>query len=238
VEAVERLVYDGLVLEETARPPRDRERASELLFEAAVRRGPDSFAPEGALVRLAARIAFVAAHLPEAGLVAPGEAEVRAALRELCEGRLALAELEPEALARAGEPTLLERLLAGLLPEQATLLARMAPERVTLAGGRNLRVDYPGGAQAPYVASRLQDFFGSREGPRVLGGRVPLVLHLLAPNQRPVQLTTDLAGFWQRVYPSLRRELGRRYPRHPWPEDPLAAEPPAPGGGRPRSPRR
>ena len=60
------------------------------------------------------------------------------------------------------------------------------------------------------------------------GGRAPLVLHLLAPNQRAVQVTTDLAGFWDRHYPAIRRELMRRYPRHSWPEDPRTAQPPAP----------
>ena len=64
------------------------------------------------------------------------------------------------------------------------------------------------------------------------GGRVPVVLHLLAPNRRAVQVTTDLAGFWERHYPALRRELMRRYPRHDWPEDPLAARPPPPRGRR------
>ena len=87
------------------------------------------------------------------------------------------------------------------------------------AAGR-VRVSYEPGRE-PYVASRLQDFFGMREGPRIAGGRAPLVLHLLAPNRRPVQVTTDLAGFWERHYPRARRELGRRYPRHAWPEDPL-----------------
>ena len=96
----------------------------------------------------------------------------------------------------------------------------MAPERVTLARGRQARVRYESG-QAPYVASRLQDFFGMSEGPRVAGGRAPLVLRLLAPNRRPVQVTTDLAGFWSRHYPTVRRELSRRYPRHAWPEDPM-----------------
>jgi ATP-dependent helicase HrpB len=61
-----------------------------------------------------------------------------------------------------------------------------------------------------------------RDTPRVARGAVPLTVHLLAPNQRPVQTTTDLAGFWERLYPQVRRELGRRYPRHSWPEDPLA----------------
>jgi ATP-dependent helicase HrpB len=62
-----------------------------------------------------------------------------------------------------------------------------------------------------------------REAPRVAGGGVPLVVHLLAPNQRPVQITSDLAGFWERHYPQVRRELHRRYPRHRWPENPVAS---------------
>jgi ATP-dependent helicase HrpB len=70
------------------------------------------------------------------------------------------------------------------------------------------------------VESRLQDFLGLKTGPALLNGRVPLTLHLLAPNYRAVQVTRDLAGFWARIYPDLRRELGRRYPRHAWPEDP------------------
>jgi ATP-dependent helicase HrpB len=90
-----------------------------------------------------------------------------------------------------------------------------------------VRVHYPSG-QPPWIESRLQDFFGLRQGPSLARGRVPLTLHLLAPNQRAVQVTADLAGFWSRHYPALRRELGRRYPRHAWPEDPLTATPPAP----------
>jgi ATP-dependent helicase HrpB len=106
----------------------------------------------------------------------------------------------------------------------ARLLAESAPERVALASGRQARVRYERG-KPPWVASRLQDFFGMRDGPKIAGGRVAVVLHLLAPSQRPVQVTTDLAGFWSRHYPQLRRELSRRYPRHDWREDPLG--PPA-----------
>ena len=69
----------------------------------------------------------------------------------------------------------------------------------------------------------MQDFFGLARAPAVGDGRVPLVLHLLAPNQRPVQVTTDLPGFWIKHYPALRKQLMRRYPRHAWPEDPDAA---------------
>ncbi len=77
----------------------------------------------------------------------------------------------------------------------------------------------------PWIESRLQDFFGAKQGPAIAEGRVQLALHLLAPNQRAVQVTTDLAGFWDRHYPSIRKELMRKYPRHAWPEDPRTAVP-------------
>ncbi len=101
------------------------------------------------------------------------------------------------------------------------------PERITLPGGRSIKVHYEPG-KPPWVESRLQDFFGMAKGPAVCGGRVPLVLHLLAPNMRAVQVTTDLAGFWERHYPPLRKELMRKYPRHAWPEDGRTAQPPPP----------
>ena len=101
---------------------------------------------------------------------------------------------------------------------------RLAPERVTLGGGRAVTIGYEAG-KAPSIESRLQDFFGMNDGPRVGAGRVPLVLELLAPNHRAVQVTTDLAGFWQRHYPAVRKELMRKYPRHSWPEDPTVPTP-------------
>lgn len=104
-------------------------------------------------------------------------------------------------------------------------MERDAPERVAIRGRRAVEVQYERG-KSPWIASRLQDFFGMREGPRIAGGRVALVLHLLAPNQRPVQVTSDLAGFWERHYAQVRRELSRRYPRHAWPEDPLSPDEP------------
>ena len=83
--------------------------------------------------------------------------------------------------------------------------------------GRSVAVHYEPG-KPPWVASRLQDFFGMTETPALCAGRVRLTVHLLAPSGRPVQVTQDLAGFWERHYPAVRRELARRYPRHAWPE--------------------
>jgi ATP-dependent helicase HrpB len=75
------------------------------------------------------------------------------------------------------------------------------------------------------LAVKLQELFGLTETPRLAGGRIPLTIHLLSPARRPVGVTADLASFWQQGYPQVRKELRGRYPKHPWPEDPLAAAP-------------
>ena len=116
--------------------------------------------------------------------------------------------------------------LGRLEPAQHALLQRETPEFVELLRGRRVRVHYERG-QAPWIESRLQDFFGMLDAPRILRGRVALTLHLLAPNKRAVQVTSDLAGFWQKHYPAIRRELRRKYPKHAWPED--GANPPEAG---------
>lgn len=220
VEVTSRLVYEQLVIDERRARDGGGAAAARVLAAAALDAGPHSFVEREALERLLARADFVARTFPEAGFPPLGDEEVRAALAAMCEGRRSFAELREAG--RAGE--LFELLRRRLSPEQSRLLAQMAPERVTLQGGRQARVSYEPGRE-PFVASRLQDFFGMREGPRIAGGRVALVLQLLAPNRRPVQVTTDLAGFWVRHYPQVRRELGRRYPRHAWPEDPLRNNP-------------
>ena len=102
-------------------------------------------------------------------------------------------------------------------------LIELCPEYVQLNDRRRAEVHYEEG-QKPWVASKLVDFFGLAQGPQLAQGRIPLVIQLLAPNFRPVQITEDLAGFWQRHYPKVRQELCRRYPRHPWPENPLAPQ--------------
>lgn len=215
VEATERLLYGDLVLEETRAARADPEAVAARLAAEAAARGPRAFAPEGVLDRLVARLAFAAAHAE--GLAPPSEDDLAAVLRDLCAGRRSFAELREADLPGA--------VLAQLEPRARAVLDRLAPERVTLPGGRAARIQYEVG-KPPWIESRLQDFFGMAAGPSVAAGKVPLVLHLLAPNQRAVQVTTDLSGFWDRHYPALRRELMRRYPRHAWPEDPRTATPP------------
>lgn len=223
VEAVAETRYEGLVIDATPLrevPP----QASALLFEAARARGARAFVKDpDALDAWLRRVAFAAEH--HAGLNALGEDDVERVLESMCEGRRSFAELR--------KADLLAFLRGELPPDQLAAVERLAPARVTLPGGRSLVVHYELD-RPPWVQSRLQDFFGSTEGPSVARGQVPLVLHLLAPNRRAVQVTTDLAGFWERHYPEQRRALMRRYPKHSWPEDPRTASPPAPGGGRRR----
>ncbi len=118
------------------------------------------------------------------------------------------------------------QVLAGLMPwesGQAARLDELAPERIEVPSGSRIRVDYTG--EQPVLAVKLQELFGWQDAPRLAGGRVPLLVHLLSPAGRPAAVTADLASFWQDGYRSVRAELRGRYPRHPWPEDPATAEP-------------
>ena len=204
VDAVSELLYDELVIEESRGAVPDAEQAAELLAAKALEAGVARFADAEALAELAARAEF--AGLDHAQI----EASVQQALRELCRGLRSFSELR-----RAAESLLplVEQKLGG------RRLDDLAPGRIRLQGGRQARVHYERG-KPPWIASRLQDFFGMKETPRIGPQRTPVVVHLLAPNQRAVQTTSDLAGFWERLYPQVRRELMRRYPRHQWPEKP------------------
>ena len=209
VEGMGKLVYDGLVLDE-APAALDPAQASKLLAEAALAKGPHFFVEGDALDRFLARTEVVAGIVP--GFPALTVEDAKAALVAACEGKTSFEELR--------DGSVLAALEARLSAKERAHLSELAPERVRLRSGREVKVQYEPG-KAPYLASRLQDFFGMNETPSIGGGRVPLVLHLLAPNQRAVQVTTDLRGFWERHYPSIRKELMRRYPKHAWPEKPV-----------------
>lgn len=200
-----RLLFDGIVLDETKRRPSDPRAAARLLAEALLARGLHTVDPDGVVERLLARAEHAAA--TDTRVATPSPDVVREALTDAALGAGSLDELRGEGLAAA---------IAAVLPGHEHL-ARLAPERVRLPSGRDARVAYERG-KAAWLASYLQDFFGLTDTPHA-GGRA-LVLHLLAPNKRPVQVTQDLPSFWKTHYPKLRGELMRRYPRHAWPEDP------------------
>ena len=96
----------------------------------------------------------------------------------------------------------------------------LAPERLEVPSGSHPRVDYS--VDPPVLAVKVQEVFGWTDAPRLGAGRVPLVLHLLSPAQRPIAVTSDLASFWRTGWPQVRAELRGRYPKHAWPEDPAS----------------
>jgi ATP-dependent RNA helicase HrpB len=204
VESVSALMFDGIAIEESRGTP-EAAIAGALLAEKAVEAGTARFAD---VEEWSQRVHFAECH----GLPPLGNLAVEA-LRALALGLKSFVELE--AAAREGG---LQRQMERQMPPGARrALDEIAPARVRLAGGREVKVHYETDTP-PWIASRLQDFFGMTQTPTVARGTVPVVVRLLAPNQRPVQTTTDLAGFWERLYPQVRRELMRRYPKHKWPE--------------------
>ncbi len=211
-EATQALLYDNLVLEESRGSAPDPEQAAKLLYERAWEAGIARFTDPGEIEGFLARVQFASAH---AALPSLTEADVQAAVTSLCAGLKSFQELS----SACGSGGLLRALERRLPQGAAGTLDEVAPASLQLPSGRRIKIHYKRD-QPPWAASRLQDFFGLKETPRVARGQVSLVLHLLAPNQRPVQMTADLTGFWQRLYPQVRRELCRRYPRHKWPENP------------------
>jgi ATP-dependent helicase HrpB len=200
VDAVSALLYDELVIQESRGTVPGVQAAAELLAQKALEVGVERFVDVEELSGFMGRVEFAGFEMPD----------VQQALSELCLGLRSFGELRK---AGAGLVSVLEQKIG------ARRLREIAPASVRLQKGRETKVHYERG-KPPWIASRLQDFFGMRDTPRVGPGRTPLVVHLLAPNQRAVQTTTDLAGFWERLYPEVRRELMRRYPKHAWPERP------------------
>jgi ATP-dependent helicase HrpB len=163
-----------------------------------------------------ARARSLAGWMPDLGLPLFEDAEMRELLPALCSGRRSFEELR--------RAPLLDALLGALSWRQREALDREAPEAVQVPSGSRVRLAYVPG-RAPVLAVRIQELFGLAETPRIAGGRVRIVLHLLAPNGRPQQVTDDLRGFWDRTWPEVRGELRARYPKHAWPEDPWTAQP-------------
>jgi ATP-dependent helicase HrpB len=212
-----RLMYGALVLDESLVREPDPSLVAQALASAAIAKGVRHFVEGDALDRLLGRMRFVRAQFGADAMPDTDERSLTSLVREACVGMRSFDELR--------RADLVSLMLATLEPAQRRLLDEAAPERVELPGGRRAKIEYPQDA-APYLESRIQDFFGMADGPKIAKGRVALVLHLLAPNQRAVQVTTDLAGFWSKHYPTIAKELRRKYPRHPFPEDPTTASPP------------
>ena len=156
-----------------------------------------------------ARLGFLRKAMPELELPEFTEEDRRLVLEELFHGCKTYREIKDRSPMQA--------LRDWLSHQQAAALDRHAPERVEIDTGKKVKVDYTR-PEEPSVDVFIQQLFAQKDTPRIASGRVPLVLSILAPNRRPIQVTRDLAGFWKNHYPALKKELERRYPRHEWRE--------------------
>jgi ATP-dependent helicase HrpB len=219
VEAFEERRFGAIVLERRSVPVDARDALPALL--AAVRSGGLGLLPwSESARRLRARMQALHEWLPALDLPDVSDTALLATLEQwlapYLDGVHRLDALDAGSLFQA---------LSALLDHaQRQALDQHAPESLTVPSGQQRRLDYIPG-EPPVLAVKLQELFGLADTPRVGGGRVAVTLHLLSPAGRPIQVTQDLQGFWQRTYPEVRRELKGRYPRHPWPDDPWTAPP-------------
>ena len=220
----------ALVLDSRPLPQVDPHAAMKLLLGAIARAGLESLPWTPESTRLRQRIAF--AHELEDHLEDQDWPDVSdAAILNRLDSFLGPWLSGITRLSQLRSLDLVAILLAELDWERQQRLDRIAPSRIEVPSGSNLRIDYAE-PQRPVLAVRIQEIFGWIETPTIGLGRVPLTLHLLSPAHRPVQITQDLAGFWSRTYPEVAKDLKGRYPKHHWPTDPLQAE--AHRGARPR----
>jgi ATP-dependent helicase HrpB len=214
--AVKRTRFDDLVLDETPGHFEDESAAAVALAAASamyfdrVAPPPDSQAGQ-----FRTRVRCLRDWVPDLGLPSLDDEQLKEQLPELCRGKRSLEDV------RNGN--WLDAIRGLMTYPQLQAVERDAPERIEIPSGSRITLQYEVG-RPPVLAARIQELFGLAETPRVAGGRVKVLLHLLAPNYRPQQVTDDLASFWKNTYPQVRKDLRTRYPRHSWPEDPLTAE--------------
>jgi ATP-dependent helicase HrpB len=221
VEAFEVQRFAELVIERRSVPARAEDATPALL--AAIRELGLAVLPWSEHAQtLRERVACLSEWCPELGLPDLGDQQLLDTLEDWLAPHLA-GKTRLESLSAQ---TLGEALSAQLDYAQRRSVDELAPEALTVPSGSTRKLEYATG-KPPVLAVKLQELFGLADTPRIANGRVAVTLHLLSPAQRPIQVTQDLRGFWERTYPEVKKELKGRYPRHPWPDDPWSARPTA-----------
>jgi ATP-dependent helicase HrpB len=217
VTARRRVTFDDLVLEESQAALPSGDEVAAALAAAATERLDQVFPADNPAVNgFRVRAHCLAGWMPELKLPRLDDQRLRQLLPQLAVGRRSLAELREAPWLDA---------MKGLFPwQQLQVIEREVPERIEVPSGSWIAVQYEPD-RPPVLAVRIQEVFGMRETPRIAGGRVKVLMHLLAPNMRVAQVTDDLASFWANTYAMVRKDLRARYPKHAWPEDPYTAQP-------------
>lgn len=225
IVAQRRTRYFDLILDESTTNPPSGAQVSEALAAAALKNLTRAVPwDDPAVSSFVTRVRCLKNWLPDCDLPAFDDNTLAELLPGLCTGCRSFAELHRAPWAAA--------LRTSLTYQQQQVLDREAPEKIRVPSGSQITVHYELD-RTPVLAVRIQELFGLTETPRIAGGRVPVVLHLLGPNYRPQQITDDLKSFWNNTYPEVRKELKRRYPKHSWPEDPWTATPERKPGRKP-----
>ncbi len=208
--------FGAIVLARAGVPLEDRAAAAALLLEQACADPEEALGTlDGAAEATLARLATLARGWPELGLPRGRAGWLREALPLFVEGASSLSDLRRRPVAKA--------LLAAVPRRARRHLAEQLPERLEVPSGSRIRLIYQADGP-PILAAKVQELFGQRQTPSVADGRIPCLVHLLDPAGRALQVTMDLESFWTRTWPEVRAEMRSRYPKHRWPEDPLAAE--------------
>ena len=215
--------FDRIVLDSRPAGRVDPAHAAQALTDAVRELGLAALPWTENLRQWQARVVSLRQWMPELGLPDVGDAALSATLdrwlRPAFSGKTRLDALSEDELGEA-----LKSPLDWSVRQQ---LDRFAPVRIAVPSGMERRIDYSldheGTPKPPVLAVKLQELFGLADTPRIADGQVPLTLHLLSPGGRPLQVTGDLKGFWDRTYPEVKKEMKGRYPRHPWPDDPWSA---------------
>ncbi len=209
--------YLDLVLQSEIDPRHAGNNASVVLRDALRGAMPEWLERDETLARLVARVRLLARNLPEKGFPALDDASWDELLEEASTGKVTKQQVRD---------ALLDTIRSHLVYPLDRLLDAQAPDAIEVPTGSNIRLQYNlDPTKPPVLAVRLQEMFGLVDTPRIADGRVPVLLHLLGPNYRPVQITQDLASFWKNTYPQVRKDLRADYPKHSWPDDPLTAPP-------------
>ena len=216
VVARRELRLGALLLDTAVSDSIDRARIIEAICEAAAKDGRSMFDFSDDVTRLIQRIETVAGWHPELDL--PDVSVDR--LLETAGEWLPLYIGDAVTVRELKRIDICQVVWGFLTYDRQQSVDAIAPSHYRLPNGRNVRLDYRVGADSPILSARLEDCFGIRETPRVDGGTRPMLMELLSPGYKPVQLTKDIASFWSTTYHEVRKELRRRYPKHPWPENP------------------
>ena len=207
VVARQEVVFRDLALDSRPSEPPPAEEAAQLLAKAVLSGECALKQWDRTVDQWIARVNLLAAVCPDWQIPAYDEASRELLIQQICHGAVSHKEIK--------DRPVLPAVKSLLSPAQIALVEKHMPERVTLANGRAVKVQYADTAE-PFISARIQELFGVESLPTLAAGRIPLVIHILAPSQRPVQITKDLPGFWRDHYPRIKQELRRKYPKHEW----------------------